>query len=77
MDPTSYINLQAYQVPGERVLVVTPASRFDVDVPEDAQEDPDTFEAWTLELAREHGITDVKDIDGTYATLSEWTQHGV
>jgi hypothetical protein len=74
---TNYINLCAYQVPGDRVLLVQGTTESDIDVPPHAQEDPDVFESWIMDLANEHGITVVMDIDGEFIRLADWIHRGI
>jgi hypothetical protein len=70
--PTCYIDLCAYQARGDRVLIVNGDQQRDFPVTDLAQQDPDAFEVFVMELAEHNGIEHVMDTDGDIVTLACW-----
>jgi hypothetical protein len=70
--PTDYIDIESYQDDGSKVIVVKGTSSTEFDVPEEAQEDAESFITWLTSFSKDQDIDAILDCDGTFCTLQEW-----
>lgn len=76
MEPTKYIDLTGFSPPQEVLVTFIDGVETSHDIPEAAQDDPDEFTLFLLQLAERTGATHVLD-DGELVTLDDFTRHGV